>query len=234
MQHAIRWVRGDDTLVRHSEEKHLIRLRELVALALPELLSDERQYCRGLGIRKNGKYSCVLDQYISGDGEFSDLKVVALTNFECISGGDAVSLYLSKLPNVTLAGITDPNGSGQETGGLCILSDGIVSVGYPTGLILDEKGELFNDTRADRLSRNAAEVRIPLDKAAAMSIFRDKKDYVDVPLKKLKLRSGILIASIARGNELIIPKGDDCLQVNDSVVVITTTKGMHDLSNIFD
>lgn len=150
---------------------------DAVGCALYELLSDERQYCRGLGIRKNGKYSCVLDQYISGDGEFSDLKVVALTNFECISGGDAVSLYLSKLPNVTLAGITDPNGSGQETGGLCILSDGIVSVGYPTGLILDEKGELFNDTRADRLSRNAAEVRIPLDKAAAMSIFRDKKDY---------------------------------------------------------
>ncbi|WP_024860838.1 Trk system potassium transporter TrkA [Ruminococcus flavefaciens] len=65
-------------------------------------------------------------------------------------------------------------------------------------------------------------------------VVRDKKDYVDVPLKKLKLRSGILIASIVRGNELIIPKGDDCLQVNDSVVVITTTKGMHDLSNIFD
>ena len=65
-------------------------------------------------------------------------------------------------------------------------------------------------------------------------VVRDKKEYVDVPLKKLKLRSGILIASIVRGNELIIPKGDDCLKVNDSVVVVTTTKGMHDLSNIFD
>ena len=65
-------------------------------------------------------------------------------------------------------------------------------------------------------------------------VVRDKKEYVDVPLKKLNLRSGILIASIVRGNELIIPKGDDCLKVNDSVVVITTNKGMHDLSNIFD
>ncbi len=65
-------------------------------------------------------------------------------------------------------------------------------------------------------------------------VVRDKKDYVGVPLKKLKLRSGILIASIIRGNELIIPKGDDSLEVNDSVVVVTTTKGMHDLSNIFD
>ncbi len=65
-------------------------------------------------------------------------------------------------------------------------------------------------------------------------IVRDKKDYVGVPLKKLKIRSGILIASIVRGNELIIPRGDDCLQLNDSVVVVTTSKGFHDLSNIFD
>ena len=65
-------------------------------------------------------------------------------------------------------------------------------------------------------------------------IIREQKDYVDVPLKKLKIRSGILIASIIRGNELIIPKGDDCLKVNDSVVVITTNKGFGDLKQIFD
>ena len=77
--------------------------------------------------------------------------------------------------------------------------------------------------------------RLVNDRLEAMEfVVRDKKEYVDVPLKKLKLRSGILIASIVRGNDLIIPKGDDCLKVNDSVVVVTTTKGMHDLSNIFD
>ena len=65
-------------------------------------------------------------------------------------------------------------------------------------------------------------------------VIRDKKEYVDVPLKRLKLRSGILIASIVRGNELIIPKGDDCLMQGDSVVVVTTSKGFHDLSNIFE
>lgn len=65
-------------------------------------------------------------------------------------------------------------------------------------------------------------------------VVRDKADYVDVPLKELKLRSGILIASIVRGNALIIPRGDDCLKQGDSVVVITTNTGFHDLSNIFD
>ena len=55
-----------------------------------------------------------------------------------------------------------------------------------------------------------------------------------IPLKELKLREGILIASIARGNQMIIPRGDDCIMVNDSVVVVTTNSGFEDLKEIFD
>ena len=77
--------------------------------------------------------------------------------------------------------------------------------------------------------------RLVGDKLEAIEfIVREQKEYVDIPLKKLKLRPGILIASIVRGNELITPKGDDCLKVNDSVVVVTTNKGFGDLRGIFD
>ena len=65
-------------------------------------------------------------------------------------------------------------------------------------------------------------------------VVRERREYVGIPLKKLKLREGLLIASIVRGNELIIPKGDDFLMVNDSVVVVTTNKGFGDLKQIFD
>lgn len=65
-------------------------------------------------------------------------------------------------------------------------------------------------------------------------VVRENKEYLGVPLKKLKLRSGILIASIVRENELIIPKGDDCILLNDSVVVVTTNRGFEDLKEIFD
>ena len=57
------------------------------------------------------------------------------------------------------------------------MSGGIVTVYYPTGLILDENGEPNIDTKSDRISRNPVEVRIPLDYDAAMKIFRDKEDY---------------------------------------------------------
>lgn len=64
-------------------------------------------------------------------------------------------------------------------------------------------------------------------------VVRERREYIGIPLKKLKLRNGILIASIVRGSELIIPKGDDCLMVNDSVVIVTTNRGFDDLKEIF-
>lgn len=148
-----------------------------IGCALCDLLTTEDWYGQGLGARKNGRYVCLSDHGIHGDGEFADLQVVALTNYECASAGDGTALYLSRLSNVTLAGITDPCGCNQETGGLCVLSDGAVIVGYPTGLILNEDCEPNVDTRADRISRNPVEVRIPFDRDAALRIFRDKEDY---------------------------------------------------------
>ena len=67
-------------------------------------------------------------------------------------------------------------------GAVCITApiliyDGIVCVSFPVGLILDEYGVPNVDTRADRISRNPVEERIPLDYDAAMKIFRDKEDY---------------------------------------------------------
>ena len=148
-----------------------------IANALCELFSTEDLDHYAVGLRKNGNYKSTAIHGIHGDGEFADLKVVALTNFGCLSAGDGASLYLSNLSNVTLAGLTDPYGCNQETGGVSVLSGGHVCVGFPVGLVLDGNGDPNIDTRADRISRNPVEERIPLDYDAAMKIFRDKEDY---------------------------------------------------------
>ena len=149
-----------------------------IGCALASLLTEDYYFGQGLGIRKNGKYIDVSpDHAVHGTGEFADIQAVALTNFECVSAGDGTSLYLSKLPNVTLAGITDPNGSNQGTGGSCVLSGGLVEVRYPVSLILNENDEPNIDVKADRVSRNPVEVRIPFDKDAAMKIFSGGEDY---------------------------------------------------------
>ncbi len=148
-----------------------------IANALCDLFSTEDLDHYAVGIRKNGSYEPTSIHGIRGDGEFADLKVVALTNFGCLSAGDGASLYLSALPNVTLAGITDSYGCNQETGGVSALSGGHLYVGFPVGLVLNGNGDPNIDTRADRISRNPVEERIPLDYDATMKIFRDKEDY---------------------------------------------------------
>ena len=148
-----------------------------IGYALCSLLSREDGYANSPGIRTGGAYRPLCDTPIPADGEFADLRVAALTNCACISAGDSTALCLSRLDNVTLCGITDPNGSAQMTGGVCVLSDGLVSVCYPTSLVLNEDGQPDIDPRADRISRNPVEERIPLDREAAMQIFRDGTDY---------------------------------------------------------
>ncbi len=59
--------------------------------------------------------------------------------------------------------------------------------------------------------------------------------HLGMPLAKLKIKPNILIASINRKGTVIIPKGADCLQQDDSIIVVTLAKGQPilDLNDIF-
>ena len=48
-------------------------------------------------------------------------------------------------------------------------------------------------------------------------------NYQGKTLMELKLKPNILIASIIRDYQVIIPKGSDCLMPGDSIVVVTTS-----------
>lgn len=57
--------------------------------------------------------------------------------------------------------------------------------------------------------------------------------YLGVPLKDLKLKNGILIAVIVRGNQVIIPEGSSFMQEGDNVVVVARDSGIMDLNAIY-
>ena len=57
---------------------------------------------------------------------------------------------------------------------------------------------------------------------------------LNVPLKDLRLKKGVLLAAISRGSEIIIPGGLTCIQEGDSVVVVTRNTGLDDLKDILD
>ena len=55
---------------------------------------------------------------------------------------------------------------------------------------------------------------------------------VGIPLKDLKLKENLLICCINRKGMIITPGGQDTIEVGDTVVVVTTNTGFHDLRDI--
>ena len=73
-----------------------------------------------------------------------------------------------------------------------------------------------------------------LDGKAEALEFRitENSPVADVMIEKLSLKNNIIIACIHRKGSVIIPRGKDMMKAGDSVVVITTTKGFKEISDI--
>lgn len=61
---------------------------------------------------------------------------------------------------------------------------------------------------------------------------KENSAVTEKPLEKLNLKPNILISCIHRKGAVIIPKGKDCLLPGDSVVIVTTNKGLNDINDI--
>ncbi len=61
---------------------------------------------------------------------------------------------------------------------------------------------------------------------------REKSSVVGVPLKNLKTKDELLVATIIRGGRVIIPGGNDSIEVGDSVIIVTRNKHLMDLKDI--
>lgn len=59
-----------------------------------------------------------------------------------------------------------------------------------------------------------------------------KSDVTDICLAQLPLKKDLLVAFINRNGKIIFPSGSDSIQVGDSVMVVTTHTGFHDIRDI--
>ncbi|MDO4710655.1 MAG: Trk system potassium transporter TrkA [Peptostreptococcaceae bacterium] len=59
-------------------------------------------------------------------------------------------------------------------------------------------------------------------------------DFVNVPIRNLMLKPDIMLAYIIRNGKIIFPRGNDFLLPDDSVIIVTTTKYLADLKDIFE
>lgn len=59
-----------------------------------------------------------------------------------------------------------------------------------------------------------------------------KSDVTDTSLANLPLKKNLLISFINRNGSIIIPTGNDCIKVGDTVMVVTTHTGFQDIRDI--
>lgn len=75
--------------------------------------------------------------------------------------------------------------------------------------------------------------RLVNNQVEALEFLAKKQEkFYDTPLKELRIKEGCLIACIIRDGEVIIPDGNACIKLGDSVIVVTTHKNFDDLTDI--
>ena len=115
------------------------------------------------------------------------------------------------------------------------MGTGIDTVVSPTPLTANQLVQYVRAVSASREGSVETLYRIADGKAEALGFtVPEEAPYLNVPLSRLHLKPNTLIASILRGQRVIIPGGDDCMLAGDSVVVVAEPhRTISNLTDIF-
>ena len=109
----------------------------------------------------------------------------------------------------------------------------IGSVIYPKYITADY---ILQYVRAmeNSLSSNVETLYHILDNQAEALEFsvKEASSVTDIPLSQLNLKENLLIACINRNGSIQLPRGQDTIQVGDTVIIVTSVKGLRDLKDI--
>ena len=61
---------------------------------------------------------------------------------------------------------------------------------------------------------------------------REESAVTYIPLAELNLRKNLLVGCLNRNGRIRIPRGQDTIQVGDTVIIVTTHKGLRDITDI--
>ena len=67
---------------------------------------------------------------------------------------------------------------------------------------------------------------------ASEFIVKENSPIAGVPLKDLHLKENVLVASILRGNTVMVPHGNDVIEAGDKVVIVTSLLGLTDITEV--
>lgn len=73
---------------------------------------------------------------------------------------------------------------------------------------------------------------IPGKIEASEFIVKEDSPIVGTPISELQFKKNVLVASILRGKEVIIPRGHDCILPSDHVVIVSELMALHDITDV--
>jgi len=114
-------------------------------------------------------------------------------------------------------------------------SAGLDSVVSPKLITANQILQLVRGMQNSKGSVMTALYKIADSKVEAMEFMAGASTrYLGVPLKKLCLKKGILIAAIVHNGKVIIPEGSSCISRGDAVIIISRNHIVLDINDIYD
>ena len=107
------------------------------------------------------------------------------------------------------------------------------SVVYPK-YITSEAIIAYVRAKKDSMNSNIETLYHMFDHRVEAIEFRvdEKSNVTDIPFKDLKLKKNLLVSFINRNGNIIIPNGMDSIHLGDTVMIVTTHTGFHDIQDI--
>ncbi len=175
---------------------------------------------------------------ICGDG--TDEKLLLQEGLESVDGFAALtgideenillSLFAKKISNAKI--VTKINRINYKR----VLGDiKLDSITFPRLLTADMMIKYVRSMNASLGSNVENLYKLEDGRAEALEFFiKEASEVTGIPLLKMRLKKNLLVCSITRGGQSIIPSGQDELMVGDSVVVVTTHSHLNDIRDILD
>ncbi len=195
-----------------------------------KIIESNRQKCEELSILLPKAI------IINGDGTDEELLkeegIETAESFVPLTGIDEenvmLTLYARKISKAKV--ITKINRMTFKT----VLNDlDLGSVIYPRYITSEAIVAYVRAKRASRGSDIETLYHIFDSKAEAIEFrIREESSVTDVCLANLSLKKNLLIAFINRNGKIIIPSGNDCIRVGDTVTIVTTHTGLKDIRDI--
>lgn len=174
---------------------------------------------------------------IHGDGTDPELlteeRLTSCDAFVALTGRDEDNLIISLYAHQAGVGKVVAKSSRHNYTAIA-RSAGVESVVSPKLTTANQILRMIRGIQNSKGNVMTALYRIADGQAEAMEFSVSKTTRnLNIPLKDLRLRNGILIAVIVRKQKIIIPEGSTCLLEGDSVIVVARDSGILDLNDIY-